>query len=194
MTLTTDAEASTAATAAAKTPRITSVRVIPVAGRDSMLLNLSGAHAPFFTRNLLILTDSAGRTGVAEVPGASPSARRWKTHALSSTTPAWATGSGCSTKCAPPFRGAMPADGACRRLICAPPSTRSRRWKPPFSTCSASTWRFPSARCWVKASSAAPCPCSATSFLWATAAKPTCPTTPPPRPTTRGCACVTRQP
>ncbi|OYT87470.1 MAG: glucarate dehydratase [Burkholderiales bacterium PBB6] len=51
------------------TPRITALRVIPVAGRDGMLLNLSGAHAPFFTRNLLILTDSAGRTGVGEVPG-----------------------------------------------------------------------------------------------------------------------------
>ncbi len=51
------------------TPVITSARVIPVAGRDSMLLNLSGAHAPFFTRNLLILTDSAGRQGVGEVPG-----------------------------------------------------------------------------------------------------------------------------
>ncbi|MDR7093178.1 glucarate dehydratase [Hydrogenophaga laconesensis] len=51
------------------TPRITELRVIPVAGRDSMLLNLSGAHAPFFTRNLLILTDSAGHTGVGEVPG-----------------------------------------------------------------------------------------------------------------------------
>src|SRR5450830_652462 len=51
------------------TPLITELRVIPVAGRDSMLLNLSGAHGPFFTRNLLILTDSAGRTGVGEVPG-----------------------------------------------------------------------------------------------------------------------------
>ncbi len=51
------------------TPRITALRVIPVAGRDSMLLNLSGAHGPFFTRNLLLLTDSAGRTGVGEVPG-----------------------------------------------------------------------------------------------------------------------------
>jgi glucarate dehydratase len=51
------------------TPRITELRVIPVAGRDSMLLNLSGAHGPFFTRNLLILGDSAGRTGVGEVPG-----------------------------------------------------------------------------------------------------------------------------
>ncbi|MBT2320962.1 glucarate dehydratase [Variovorax paradoxus] len=53
----------------AATPLITDLRVIPVAGRDSMLLNLSGAHGPFFTRNLLILTDNAGRTGVGEVPG-----------------------------------------------------------------------------------------------------------------------------
>jgi glucarate dehydratase len=45
------------------------MRVVPVAGHDSMLMNLSGAHGPFFTRNLLILTDSAGRTGVGEVPG-----------------------------------------------------------------------------------------------------------------------------
>src|SRR4029079_6848868 len=51
------------------TPRITDLRVIPVAGRDSMLLNLSGAHGPFFTRNLVILADSSGRTGVGEVPG-----------------------------------------------------------------------------------------------------------------------------
>ena len=50
-------------------PRITSLRAIPVAGRDSMLLNLSGAHGPYFTRNILILTDSAGNTGVGEVPG-----------------------------------------------------------------------------------------------------------------------------
>ncbi len=50
-------------------PLVTQFRVVPVAGRDSMLLNLSGAHAPFFTRNLLILGDSAGNTGVGEVPG-----------------------------------------------------------------------------------------------------------------------------
>lgn len=50
-------------------PRITEMRVIPVAGLDSMLLNLSGAHAPWFTRNVVLLTDSAGRTGVGEVPG-----------------------------------------------------------------------------------------------------------------------------
>ena len=45
------------------------MRVIPVAGHDSMLLNLSGAHAPFFTRNIVLLTDNAGHTGVGEVPG-----------------------------------------------------------------------------------------------------------------------------
>jgi glucarate dehydratase len=55
--------------AASTTPKITALRVIPVAGRDSMLLNLSGAHGPYFTRNLLVLTDSAGRTGIGEVPG-----------------------------------------------------------------------------------------------------------------------------
>ena len=50
-------------------PVVTAMRVIPVAGRDGMLLNLSGAHAPFFTRNILVLTDSLGHTGVGEVPG-----------------------------------------------------------------------------------------------------------------------------
>jgi glucarate dehydratase len=52
-----------------RSPRVTSMRVVPVAGEDSMLLNLSGAHGPFFTRNLAILTDEAGHTGVGEVPG-----------------------------------------------------------------------------------------------------------------------------
>ena len=51
------------------TPIVKTLQAIPVAGRDSMLMNLSGAHGPFFTRNLLVLTDSAGRTGVGEVPG-----------------------------------------------------------------------------------------------------------------------------
>ncbi len=50
-------------------PRIATLQVIPVAGRDGMLLNLSGAHAPFFTRNLVIATDTAGHTGLGEVPG-----------------------------------------------------------------------------------------------------------------------------
>lgn len=50
-------------------PVIADIRVIPVAGRDSMLLNLSGAHAPYFTRNVVIMTDNYGNVGVGEVPG-----------------------------------------------------------------------------------------------------------------------------
>jgi glucarate dehydratase len=53
----------------ASTPTLRAVTVIPVAGHDSLLLNLSGGHAPFFTRNLLILEDSDGHTGLGEVPG-----------------------------------------------------------------------------------------------------------------------------
>lgn len=53
----------------ASSPRIVDMRVVPVAGRDSMLLNLSGAHAPFFTRNIVLITDEEGRTGLGEVPG-----------------------------------------------------------------------------------------------------------------------------
>jgi glucarate dehydratase len=51
------------------TPYIQKMEVYPVAGKDSMLLNLSGAHAPYFTRNIVILTDSQGNSGVGEVPG-----------------------------------------------------------------------------------------------------------------------------
>ncbi len=50
-------------------PKITAMQVVPVAGYDSMLLNLSGAHAPFFTRNIVILQDNAGNTGLGEIPG-----------------------------------------------------------------------------------------------------------------------------
>jgi len=51
------------------TPAITDMQVIPVAGCDSMLLNLAGAHGPYFTRTIVILKDSLGHTGVGEVPG-----------------------------------------------------------------------------------------------------------------------------
>lgn len=50
-------------------PTVVSMQVVPVAGQDSMLLNLSGAHGPYFTRNIVILTDTTGRVGVGEVPG-----------------------------------------------------------------------------------------------------------------------------
>ncbi|MFB8024470.1 enolase C-terminal domain-like protein [Streptomyces sp. NPDC056465] len=50
-------------------PTVTHFAVYPVAGRDCMELNLSGAHGPFFTRNIVVLKDSEGRTGLGEVPG-----------------------------------------------------------------------------------------------------------------------------
>lgn len=50
-------------------PKVVEMQVIPVAGHDSMLLNLSGAHAPYFTRNIVIMKDNTGNTGIGEVPG-----------------------------------------------------------------------------------------------------------------------------
>jgi glucarate dehydratase len=50
-------------------PIVTAFSVYPVAGRDCMELNLSGAHGPYFTRNVVVLEDSEGRTGLGEVPG-----------------------------------------------------------------------------------------------------------------------------
>ena len=57
------------AKAARGAPKVVAMRVIPVAGRDSMLLNLSGAHGAYFTRNVVVLEDSSGNRGVGEVPG-----------------------------------------------------------------------------------------------------------------------------
>jgi len=54
---------------AAGAPVVTEMLVVPVAGQDCMLLNLSGAHAPFFTRNIVILKDNCGHIGLGEVPG-----------------------------------------------------------------------------------------------------------------------------
>jgi glucarate dehydratase len=51
------------------TPKVVEMEVVPVAGHDSMLLNLSGAHGPYFTRNVVILTDERGCLGLGEVPG-----------------------------------------------------------------------------------------------------------------------------
>ena len=52
-----------------RTPIVTDMKVIPVAGHDSMLLSLSGCHAPFYTRNLVRLQDNSGNVGWGEVHG-----------------------------------------------------------------------------------------------------------------------------
>lgn len=63
------------------TPVITHMQFIPVAGRDSMLLNLSGAHAPCLTHNILILKDKSGHAGVDEkFPVAKKFVKRCKMH------------------------------------------------------------------------------------------------------------------
>jgi len=54
---------------AARTPVVTEMLVVPVAGQDGMLLNLCGAHGPFFTRTVVVLKDDAGHAGLGEVPG-----------------------------------------------------------------------------------------------------------------------------
>lgn len=58
--------------------RIKKMEVYPVAGKDCMELNLSGAHAPYFTRNIVVLYDENGETGVGEVPGGERSQKHWK--------------------------------------------------------------------------------------------------------------------
>jgi hypothetical protein len=115
------------AAAVASTPIVRSMRVVPVAGRDSMLLNLSGAHGPFFTRNLLILTDSSGATGVGEVPGGERIRQTLEDarplvegRAMRSTTPS-------SPLCAGSSPIATPAVVACRRSTCVRRSMSSPR-------------------------------------------------------------------
>ena len=92
-------------------PVITDMQVIPVAGQDSMLLSLSGAHSPWFTRNLVLLTDSPATPASGRCMGARPSApcsktsNRWSSARASPTT-----GTHCSGS--PP---SPPASGGDRR-------------------------------------------------------------------------------
>ena len=51
----------------ANTPKVAAMEVYPVAGKDCMELNLSGAHAPYFTRNIVVLT---GPCSISVLPGA----------------------------------------------------------------------------------------------------------------------------
>lgn len=48
--------------------RIKKMSVIPVAGFDRFLLNLSGGHAPWFIRVVVMLEDNDGNIGLGEIP------------------------------------------------------------------------------------------------------------------------------
>jgi glucarate dehydratase len=116
------------------------VKVIPVAGHDSMLMNLSGAHAPFFTRNIVIITDNAGNTGVGEVPGGEKIRQT-----LEDATPLIVGKTlGAYKNVLNEVRSAFADRDAAGRglqtLTCAPPSTWSPPLKPRCSTCWANTW------------------------------------------------------
>ncbi|MGB0662386.1 MAG: enolase C-terminal domain-like protein [Pontibacterium sp.] len=47
---------------------IKKMEVVPVAGYDGFLLNLSGGHAPWFIRTVVVMEDTDGNVGVGEVP------------------------------------------------------------------------------------------------------------------------------
>ena len=80
-------------------PIIEHMEVIPVAGYDSPLLNLAGLHEPFFTRNIVVLTDSRGYTGLGEVPAARPSPSVWRAASRSSRASRSVAASRCCSPC-----------------------------------------------------------------------------------------------
>ena len=111
---------STAETALAGAPVVTDLRVVPVAGHDSMLMNLSGAHGPFFTRNIVILTTAPATPASARCPAARRSARPSRTRACSSSASrigALQRGARSDAHARSPT--ATPAAAACRPSTCA---------------------------------------------------------------------------
>ena len=177
------------------TPVIQQMRVVPVAGHDSMLLNLSGAHGPYFTRNIVLLTDSAGHTGVGEVPGGEKirqtledaraaggrPADRQRTSALLKT--------GAAALRRPRRRRPRPADLRPAHHHPCGDRGRIRTARPARASTWACRWR----RCSAKASSATRSRCWATCSSSATGPRPTCPIRASPTPTTTGPACATRR-
>ena len=152
-------------------PVVTEMQVIPVAGHDSMLLNLSGAHGPFFTRNMVILEGQRRqhrRRRSARRRENPPDARgrrdRWSSASRSGPT-------SILSRCGGASPTATPAGAGCRRSTCARPSMWSPRWRRAARSARASTsacrWR----RCSAKASSASGARCWAISSTSATARK-----------------------
>jgi len=104
-----------------------------------MLLNLSGAHGPYFTRNILILKDSAGHVGVGEVPGGEAIRQTLEdARALLLGQPV-GNYNALLNQARRAFADRDVGAAACRPSICASPSTRSPRWSRRCSICSAST-------------------------------------------------------
>ena len=104
-------------------PTIARVEVVPVAGHDSMLLNLSGAHGPFFTRNIV---DPHRLRRAAPASARCPAARRSAApsrtpRALVVGQPIGALPARCCARSRRSSPTATPAAAACRPSTCAPP-------------------------------------------------------------------------
>ena len=103
------------------TPVVTEMQVIPVAGHDSMLMNLSGAHAPFFTRNIVIIKDNSGHTGVGEIPGGEKiREKRWKNAIPLVVGKTLGEYKNVLTLVRNTFADVMLVGAVCRHLICVP--------------------------------------------------------------------------
>ena len=153
-------------------------RSCPVAGYDSMLLNLSGAHGPFFTRNVVILTDSAGNIGLGEVPG-----RRQDRVDTIDDAAALLSASQIARyrqllrACRTDLR--RPRRRWARTADVRPAHHRARRHRAgvgPARPARASTSAYRSPNCSATGSSATRYRCSATSSMSAIRRGPTCPT------------------
>jgi hypothetical protein len=169
------------------------MRVVPVAGRDSMLLNLSGAHGPWFTRNIVILTDSAGNTGLGEVPGGEKIRQTLEDARPLIVGQPLGDYNAILNAMRAAFADRDAAAAACRPSTCAPPSTPSPRGigaarpaRPVPRTCR-------SRACSAKASSAMRSRCWATCSTSATATRPTCLPQRAGCAATPGSACATKK-
>ena len=136
----------------ANTPKVAAMEVYPVAGKDCMELNLSGAHAPYFTRNIVVLTDDRGNTGIGEVPGGQKITRALENvkHLVEGTSVAdykmtlrrlneWLTAN-------------IKDDVRGQQTFDLPACTWSPRWRLPCWICWANIWRCPWPPCWATAS------------------------------------------
>lgn len=102
------------------TPVVASMQVIPVAGHDSMLMNLSGAHAPYFTRNIVIIKDNSGHTGVGEIPGGEKIRQTLEDAAALVVGKTLGEYKTCWAPFASSLPTAMPAAAVCKPLTCVP--------------------------------------------------------------------------
>lgn len=104
------------------TPVVTSMQIIPVAGFDSMLMNLSGAHAPFFTRNIVIIKDNSGHTGVGEIPGGEKICKTLEDAILLVVGKTLGEYKNVLNAVRSAFADRDAAGAACKPLTCVPPS------------------------------------------------------------------------